>query len=271
MSEVSIVTISFNLGAFLEQAIRSVIEQSHVDLEYIVVDAGSNDGSREIISKYRESISKIIFEPDTGPANGLNKGFLGADGRIFGYLNADDILLPGSLRDAVKQMDRSQADVLYGDGYFIDETGACTGRCMSTSYNYRRLVTGGMVVMQQSTFFTADAFKRVGGFNEDNYTCWDGELFFEFAKNGLRIAHAEKYWSAFRIHSGGITGSGRLQEQYRKDHNRIYGPSMALYGRRLPWLLKLSKWETRLANPRRSLALIVDRISGPPSMAVGTQ
>ena len=91
---VSIVTISFNQAEFLERAIRSVIEQDYPDVEYIVVDPGSTDGSREIIEKYRSRISKVILEPDTGPANGLNKGFAAATGEIFGYINADDAFLP---------------------------------------------------------------------------------------------------------------------------------------------------------------------------------
>src|SRR4029077_2212938 len=85
MPRVSIVTISFNQAPFLERAIRSVLEQDHPDVEYIVVDPGSTDGSREIIEKYRSRIAKVILEPDRGPANGLNKGFAAATGEILGY------------------------------------------------------------------------------------------------------------------------------------------------------------------------------------------
>ena len=98
---VSIVTISFNQAAFLERAIRSVVEQNYPLVEYIVVDPGSTDGSRDIIEKYRSRISKIIYEKDSGPANGLNKGFEAASGEIFGYINADDAYLPGALSKAV--------------------------------------------------------------------------------------------------------------------------------------------------------------------------
>ncbi len=73
--KVSVVTISYNQAEFLEQCIRSVIEQDYDDIEYIVVDPGSTDGSRDIIEKYHDYIDHIIFEPDCGPADGLNKGF----------------------------------------------------------------------------------------------------------------------------------------------------------------------------------------------------
>jgi hypothetical protein len=125
-----------------------------------------------------------------------------------------------------------------------------------------------MVVMQQSTLFRARSFVEVGGFNERNHTCWDGELFVEFAKRGLKIVHAAKYWSAFRLHSGGISGSGRLEKQYQIDLRRIYGPSLAKYGRWLPWCRSLAKWEARIRSPRRSLRLALDRLVGPPDMIV---
>ena len=92
--KISIVTVSFNQADYLEQAIRSVVEQDYSDIEYIVVDAGSTDGSREIIE--RDRIATVVFEPDREPADGLNKGFARATGDIFGYINADDAYLPGA-------------------------------------------------------------------------------------------------------------------------------------------------------------------------------
>jgi len=77
-------------------AIESVLNQDYENLEYILVDPGSTDGSRDIINEYKNRISTIIFQPDSGPAEGLNNGFLKATGEIFGYLNADDILLSGT-------------------------------------------------------------------------------------------------------------------------------------------------------------------------------
>jgi glycosyltransferase involved in cell wall biosynthesis len=243
-----------------------VLEQREVDLEYIVVDAGSTDGSREIIERYRSWIAETILEPDDGPANGLNKGFARATGEVFGYLNADDVLLPGSLSEAAAFLERTNADVVYGDGYFIDAGGRCIGRCLSTPFSLRRLLLFATVVMQQSTFFRARSFRELGGFNEQNHTCWDGELLFEFARRGLEIVHVARYWSAFRLHGGGLSGSGRLEKEYQDDLKRIYGPSLARYGRRLPVCQKLAKLESRVRSPRRSLRLALDRLVGPPEL-----
>ena len=85
----SIVTISFNQASYLEQAIRSVLGQDYADIEYIVVDAGSTDGSREIIEHYSGQIDKIIFEEDNGSADGLNKGFARATGDVYSFIEAN--------------------------------------------------------------------------------------------------------------------------------------------------------------------------------------
>ena len=91
--KVSIVTISFNQARFLRRAITSVLSQDYPDIEYIVVDPGSTDGSREIINAYGPRLASVIFDPDDGPADGLNRGFQLATGDVLAYINADDALL----------------------------------------------------------------------------------------------------------------------------------------------------------------------------------
>ena len=100
--KVSIITISFNQDVYLEYCLRSVIEQDYANIEYIVIDAGSTDKSQEIIKSYSDQISTIVFESDNGPADGLNKGNSLATGDIIGYVNSDDILLPGAVSKIVK-------------------------------------------------------------------------------------------------------------------------------------------------------------------------
>ena len=120
--KVSIVTISFNQGRFLEACMESVLSQDCPLMEYIVVDPDSTDGSRAIIEKLSNRINKVILEPDNGPADGLNKGFKLANGDIFGYINADDVLVPGAIKKVLNIFScRPNIDVLYGNGYQIDE------------------------------------------------------------------------------------------------------------------------------------------------------
>ena len=87
--KISVVTISYNQAHYLERCLDSVLSQDGVELEYIVVDAYSSDGSREILERYRDRLSTLIVEKDNGPPDGLNKGFSHATGDIFYYLNSD--------------------------------------------------------------------------------------------------------------------------------------------------------------------------------------
>ena len=96
---VSIVTISFNQAPYLERALQSVLTQSYPDVEYIVVDPGSSDGSREIIERYRSRLAGVVLEPDNGPADGLNREFAQASGEVFGHPNPDDVLLSHRRRE----------------------------------------------------------------------------------------------------------------------------------------------------------------------------
>ena len=101
--KVSIVTLSFNQGKFLRRALRSVLEHKY-PVEYIVVDPGSTDGSRKFISAYRNEIAHVVFQPDDGPAHGLNRGCAAASGDVLAYVNADDALLPGAVGEAVEYL-----------------------------------------------------------------------------------------------------------------------------------------------------------------------
>ena len=266
MHKASIVTISFNQAEFLERAIRSVVEQDYPEIEYIVVDPGSTDGSRDIIERYRSRIARVIYEPDRGPADGLNKGFACATGDIFGYINADDAYLPGAIREAVATLDKSKADVIYGDGYIVDENDRCIRRCMSTPFNFRRFVLGAAVILQPSTFFTANAYRDVGSFNIENRTCWDGELLFDFAASGKKFLHVPRYWSAFRIHSSSISGSGRSLQQYYRDEERFLEAAIARYRWMLPVAKAAARFEKYLVSPKAALFRLRDGVWGSPDI-----
>jgi glycosyltransferase involved in cell wall biosynthesis len=205
--KVSIVTISFNQARFLERAIRSVLEQDHDNIEYIVVDAGSTDGSREIIERYRDQIAKVIFEPDEGPADGLNKGFAAATGEVFGCINADDAYLPGAIGRAVTAFRlRPAAEVVCGHGYIVNGEGLVLRRFYSDRFSAWRYVHGGTTVMQQSTFFRCRAYLNAGGFNPENRIWWDGELLLDMCLAGSRFTVVDEFWSIFTIHETSISG-----------------------------------------------------------------
>jgi len=220
---ISIVTISYNQREFLAQAIDSVLAQQGVEFEYIIVDPGSTDGSRELIQSYGARIHRHVFEPDRGAADGLNKGFALATGEILGFLNSDDEFLPGALAAARRElMRRPDVDFLSGCGYLIDAAGSRTRRIVPTELTIDDYVHGSATLFQQGTFFRRKCLERSGGFNPDNRTSWDGELFLDFLRLGARHAVIYEDLAHFRIHGGSISGSGRCLDQYLRDSDRLF-------------------------------------------------
>src|SRR5688572_19422484 len=113
LPRISFVTPSFNQAKFLEQTIRSVLDQNYPNLDYAVVDGGSTDGSVDIIKKYEHRLSWWVSEKDRGQSHALNKGFSKASGDVFGFINSDDYLYPGSL-DAVARAWNDGAEWIMG-------------------------------------------------------------------------------------------------------------------------------------------------------------
>jgi len=213
----SIVTISFNQAPYLEQALRSVIGQKGVDLEYIVVDPGSTDGSRAVIERFRDRLARVVLEADRGPADGLNKGFALASGDVLGFLNSDDYLLQNALGVVQNYLEaQPDIDVVSGHALIVDGTDRVLRRSYSDPYSARMDALGAAVLMQPSTFFRAATFHRAGGFNPENRVAWDGELFFRMHRSGARFALLDRFLSAYRVHEGGITGSARLDVAARE-------------------------------------------------------
>lgn len=221
--KISIVTISYNQAQFLEKAILSITSQGCSNFEYIVVDPGSTDGSREIIEKHRSKINRVVLEKDRGAADGLNKGFSLATGEIYGFINSDDELLPNTLsRVAAFFKANPDVDVVSGCGYTIDADGKRTGRMIPTKLTPWLYVHGGVTIFQQGTFFRASCFNKVSGFNIGNKTCWDGELFLDMALAGAKFAIVRDDLANFRLHEGGLTGSGVIKKIALSDNDRLF-------------------------------------------------
>jgi glycosyltransferase involved in cell wall biosynthesis len=258
---ISVVTVSFNQAAFLQAAVDSVLNQSWPDKELIVVDPGSTDGSRQIIANYGARIQRVVLEPDRGAADGLNKGFAHAAGEILCFLNSDDEFLPGAFdRVAAEFERRRQADFISGCGYFIDATGARGKRIVPSRMTLAGYVYGACTVFQQGTFFRRHCYERTAGFNADNRTCWDGELFVDFLRAGMRHEVFYHDVANFRIHGASITGSGMNSAAYARDEQRIFAKTVGRARRRGDGLiaagLRVSKL---LRDPRSAVERLLQR------------
>ncbi|MBC7521339.1 MAG: glycosyltransferase [Sandarakinorhabdus sp.] len=254
---ISIVTLSFNQARFLDAAITSITGQGYPNLDYIVVDPGSTDGSRAIIDAHRDRITTVLLDPDKGPADGLNKGFAAATGDIFGYINADDLLLPGALAAVARHFtENPQVDGILGNGILIDDNGDTRRPMKSSRFSLTDLGHGAMTFVQQGHFFRRSAFAASGGFNIANRTCWDGELLVDMALAGARFINVPDQLGAFRLYGDTITGSGRLAEAMKIDTARYQAKALG----RPPQPID------RLVAPLRLLAR---RIADPPATIDG--
>lgn len=208
----SVVTISFNQAEFLERAILSVLSQDH-DVEFIVVDPGSTDGSRDIIERYRHAIAHVIYEKDDGPADGLNRGFLKAKGDIYCYLNSDDVFEPDAFSKAELFFEGNpDADVICGHAWATDAQDNHLRRIWSDPYRRLPVAYGASVQIQPSTFIRRKAFLKSGGFRVDNRSNWDAELLVDLFETGASIEIVDEILSSYRLHATSITSTGKLHD-----------------------------------------------------------
>lgn len=239
----TIVTESFNQGEYLERTIQSVITQHDAEIEYIIVDPGSTDGSREIIDRYRAHFAHVLLDPDRGPSDGLNRALALATGDYFISLNADDEIAPCALSEARQYLRKMPVDVLYGNGTAIDPQGKVLRAIYSESRVSPDLYARGLgIIVEQAAFVKMAAIRRVGGYNVENHTCWDGELFFDIARAGGTFKRVWRNWGRFRIYPTSISGSGRQAEQNRSDRLRMRRKLPRNYDSPAQRLLTVALW-----------------------------
>lgn len=174
---VSIVTPSFNQAQFLEETIRSVLNQDYPRIEYIVIDGGSTDESVEIIEKYEGQLAYWVSEPDRGQAYAINKGWQRATGEIVAYLNSDDLYTADAVTTAVRAL-LSNPDVciVYGDALVIDEHSDVIWQAPATPFDISGVITTKVKMPQPSVFVRRSALDTVGLLDERLHYCMDYDL-----------------------------------------------------------------------------------------------
>jgi len=194
LPRVTIVTPSYQNGAYIEDAICSVLTQDYPNLEYIVIDGGSTDGSVDKIRAFENRLAYWISEPDRGQAHAINKGLLRASGDILGWLNADDVLLPGAIRRIV---DRFNADpsinLVYGRVMYIDEVGEPIHINTTTNppvFSLQTMVADRNVI-QPGSFWRRRAMEKAGMLDESYHFVLDYESWVRLALTGAKFARLE--------------------------------------------------------------------------------
>jgi glycosyltransferase involved in cell wall biosynthesis len=217
--DVSIVMPSFNQMSFLAEAVESVLGQTGVTLELIVVDPGSTDGSREYLQSIKERNPdrvSLIFEPDRGQSDGVNKGMAIARGRVLGWLNSDDRLHPNTLSTAVRVLPQGPS-WMFGRARVIDGK-SLPSFSLVTSYKNVRSRTFSVFkllqenfVSQMTVFWTREMWLAAGGLKIEKHLDMDYDLWLRFAKRSTPIVLTDVL-ADFRVHAD-AKGSRQAQAQ----------------------------------------------------------
>lgn len=184
---ISIVTPSYNQGTYLEKTIRSVLLQGYPDVEYIITDGGSSDGSVESIRKYEPWLAHWESTPDRGQSHALNKGFAKAAGVVFSWLNSDDFLAPDALGAVARARSEHPGCVGWaGISLLLDGEGRERAVRKPKPGSKEELLRWDLEAFmpQPSCFFDAGAFRRAGGVKENLYYTMDAELWARLAEGG---------------------------------------------------------------------------------------
>lgn len=207
---ISLVTCSYQQGNYLEQTLRSVLDQGYPGLEYIVIDGGSADRSVDIIRKYESALAYWISEPDRGQTDALVKGFRRATGEVLGWLCSDDLLLPGALR-AVGEFFAQHPDVMvaYGDALWIDADGSLLRPKREMDFNRFVFLHDHNYIPQPSMFWRKELYEAVGELNPDFDLAMDADLWERFSAEA-RIEHIPRYLSCMRFYPEQKTRSRRV-------------------------------------------------------------
>ena len=199
--KISIVTVSFNQVEYLEICMRSVLEQDYKNIEYLVIDGGSTDGSKAIIEKYSDCLAYWQSQKDAGQTDAINQGFARATGEVYAWLNSDDLLLPGTLRKAVEALKANpEVGMVYGDCLLINAKGKALGRFPAAQTDYAKLRQD--MFTSSAGFVLAGGIVEVGAPLDQLLFCHDYDLWVRLAKLApLRYLPGEP-WAAFRLHGG---------------------------------------------------------------------
>ncbi len=238
---ISIVTPSFNHAKYIVDTIESVAGQDYPNLEHIVIDGASTDGTLEVLGRYPHLT--VVSEPDRGHADAVNKGFRLATGEIWGFLNSDDTLLPGALFRVAREIDPGRGrHIVMGRCRFVDEQGRFTGIEHPSHFeSHRRVleVWKGHTIPQPAVFWASEVWKTCGPMDDGLRTAWiDYDLFCRFSRR-YRFHAIDQVLAAYRLHSQSKT-------EQRTDTDRLED-SIGLSRRYWGWPLTPMYWRLALS------------------------
>lgn len=251
----SVVIANYNYGRFLPDAICSVLNQGCAEVELIVIDGGSTDESVSVIKRYESKISYWISEHDKGQSDAFNKGFKHANGKYFTWLNADDVMLPGSLSLIIAVI-RSHPNEKWfsADSLYVDKNlRVCLSGLRLPNWLPRLMcIPSWARITAPATIFSRDLFEQVGGFDENLHYVMDTDLWIKFTKFYGSVHYIGKFAWCFRLHEDSKTSDSVLSHKrnsvFQKERDFIrarqgikpFHDKIAYFGKKVACLLAFS-------------------------------
>jgi glycosyltransferase involved in cell wall biosynthesis len=215
--KISIITPSLNQGMFIEQTIRSVLLQNYPNLEYIIVDGGSDDMTVEIIKKYEPWIKYWVSEKDSGQSEAINKGIVMCEGDIFNWINSDDYYYNDCFKIIAKNFNFKSHDIIAGKYRFFDDENNGRDRIIDFKLGATLEETIAFILVNQpSTFFNMNIYKSFGGLNEKLHYVMDQDLWKKYLlKHGQeKVKVIDASMVNFRFHSNSKTAQFKFNNEY---------------------------------------------------------
>lgn len=224
MLRFSIVIPSLNQGRFIGAALRSIAGQNYPAVEVTIRDGGSTDETAEIVKGFGPLVTHFVSEPDSGQSDALNKGFARATGDIFGWMNADDIYLPGAFAEVARLFEaHPDITVVYGNWMTIDETGREIAKHYALKARTPHFSYENLDGYNQALFWRRAAHERFGKFDENLHRLMDDDLILALLRNEgpARFYRTDAFLGAFRIHGGQKTPAAAIDDRHRAEQEYL--------------------------------------------------
>lgn len=245
---ITVVTPSFNQGRYLDETIRSVLDQNYPNLEYMVIDGGSTDNSVDVIRGHEARLSYWVSEKDGGQSDAINKGYRRATGDILAWLNSDDCYCPGALQRVADYFSiHGDVDAVVGDLQIIDRDGRLVGTKKTVPITFWRNLYSGCAIPQPATFNTRRAYILTGDLDPRLRYLMDYEYYLRMQSRGIRFGVIPVELAKFRLHNDSKTVS-KYAGEFWLDFAAVQNPYLRIpfRGKTLEIYRRVMKWFTRL-------------------------
>jgi glycosyltransferase involved in cell wall biosynthesis len=244
--KVTIITIAYNAAATIELTILSVLGQTYENLEYIIIDGGSTDGTQKIIEKYKGKVTKYVSEPDKGIADGFNKGIAMATGRWIGMINADDWYKPNAVEVMMHNISQHD-DVCCGNIMLVGSNDFERQKKSKVSW-----LNFGMYIMHPTCFIKKEVYREVGGYDTGLKIAMDFDMFLRIKRKGFKIRHIDEVVAYMRL--DGVSNDTVKMHREELSVMRRHLNGLNYYCSYLFNYLNRLRWRYFYKDPLRNLA-----------------